>query len=241
VDYVVPVLIILLISNLVQSTFSFGGALVALPLLVLFIDARFATALLTIMSFTISVSVVYKSWRSIDLKSASKLIISSFVSIPIGVYFLVTMNEVIIKGMLALTIVLFSALNLLSVRENKSIKPYYVYGFGFISGLFGGAYGMSGPAVVLFGSLSGWNSDQFRSTIQSYSLMTNAFAIASHFIAGNFTKEVVMLYFYAIPILLLSIWIGGYIHKKIPSENYKKYVNYLLFALGANLMLTIVR
>lgn len=48
------VLAILFLSNLVQSTFSFGGALVALPLLALVLDVRTATPLMTLLSFTIA-------------------------------------------------------------------------------------------------------------------------------------------------------------------------------------------
>ncbi len=52
------------LAMLVQATFSFGGALVALPLLALFVEVKFATVLMTMLSATIAVMIVIRNWNA---------------------------------------------------------------------------------------------------------------------------------------------------------------------------------
>jgi hypothetical protein len=67
-----PVLLILFISILVRSTFGFGDALVATPLLALIIPIKTATPVVAIIAPTIAISLLIKEWRHIDLKSTLK-------------------------------------------------------------------------------------------------------------------------------------------------------------------------
>ena len=67
-----PVLLILFLSTLVRSTFGFGDALVATPLLALIIPIKTATPVVAIIAPTIAISLLIKEWRHIDLKSTLK-------------------------------------------------------------------------------------------------------------------------------------------------------------------------
>ncbi|MGR5062406.1 sulfite exporter TauE/SafE family protein [Photobacterium sp. DNB22_13_2] len=239
-DSYILILGIILLSSVIQSTFSFGGALVALPLLIYFFDVGNAAALMTLMSFTVSIFVLASSWRNIDFKSASRLIISSCIGIPIGIYFVASLDESIVKSTLAATIILFSTLNLLKIKKTNKVSEKSAHWFGFISGVFAGAYGMGGPPVILFASLVGWTPSKFRTTIQAHVFATNIFAIASHQLVGNYNMEVITAYLYCLPVVILSVFIGSWAHNKISPDKHKKIVNYLLFLLGANLMLSTV-
>lgn len=53
-----PVLLILFLSTLVRSTFGFGDALVAMPLLALFIAIKTATPVVAIIAPTIAISLL---------------------------------------------------------------------------------------------------------------------------------------------------------------------------------------
>ncbi|MCY9856081.1 sulfite exporter TauE/SafE family protein [Vibrio mediterranei] len=234
------ILMILLVSNLIQSTFSFGGALVAIPLLVMYMDVSSAAVLLTMMSLTISTYIVITSWRTIDLTSATALVVSSSIGIPIGVYFVVFAEESITKSLLAISIALFAVTNLLKVFESVRPNPKVALVFGFISGLFGGAYNISGPPVVMYGVLSGWSPEKFRTTIQSFALKTNLFAFLTHYMAGNVTEVVWHYYYYSLPILIMCMWLGGYIHQRIPAADYRKYINLILIVLSMNLIWSVL-
>ena len=132
----------------------------------------------------------------------------------------------------------FTVANLLSFRTFRLKNANYALVFGFVSGVFGGAYNISGPPVVLYGTLAGWYSNQFRATIQAYSLLTNAFALLGYWIAGHLTREVLIYWGCSLPIVAITIWLGNRIHRAIPSERYTVIVKVLLLVLGVRLLYT---
>jgi len=235
------VLLIIFLSSLVQSTFSFGGALIALPLLAFTMDVKVATPLMTLLSCSISVLVVSKQWRDIHIKNAWRLIVSSWIGILLGIIFLVQVDARIVKLVLSVTVIVFTLINFISVKKLMLTNLNYAFGFGLVSGLFGGAYNMSGPPVVLYGSLVQWSPAMFRATIQSYALFTNLFAIAGYGLAGNLTMEVMQYALYALPVVGSTIWIGNRLHALIPGQQYQRYVRILLLILGFNLLYSTLR
>ncbi|WED28749.1 sulfite exporter TauE/SafE family protein [Vibrio sp. DW001] len=239
-DNISIILLILFVSNLVQSTFSFGGALVAIPLLVMCMDVSSAAVLLTMMSLTISTYIVVTGWRSIDLMSSATLVVSSSIGIPIGVYFVIFADESTVKTLLAISIGLFALTNLLRLFESVRPNTKFALLFGFISGVLGGAYNISGPPVVMYGVLSGWSPEKFRATIQSFALKTNLLAFLTHLVAGNITETVWCYYYYSLPILVICMWLGRHIHQRIAAADYRKYINLILIALSMNLIWSVL-
>ena len=230
------VLGILFLSTLVQSTFSFGGALVALPLLAFVIDIKVATPLLTLLSCAIAAMIVLRRWQDVQVNNAWRLIISACLGIPLGILFLGHTDGRALKTVLALTVIFFTLVSVLPFKRIRLTHLNYAFVFGLVSGVFGGAYNTSGPPIVLYGSLVNWDSERFRATIQSYSLFTNAFAVLGHYLAGNITHQVVTYFGCSLPIVGVTIWLGNMIHKTIPSERFLVYVKLLLVALGLHLL-----
>ena len=68
---------VVFISALLRSTFGFGNAVVAMPLLVLAMGMNIATPLVGLISTTISIGMFVKLFRKVDCKSLSVLIIST--------------------------------------------------------------------------------------------------------------------------------------------------------------------
>ena len=231
---------IIFLSTLVQSTFSFGGALIALPLLAFIIDIREATPLMTMLSCSIALVIVIKKRQDIQTRNAWRLIVSACLGIPPGILFLSRVEGSILKMVLALTVIVFTIITLTSLKAIQLKNINYAFGFGFVSGIFGGAYNISGPPVVLYGSLMNWSPALFRATIQSYALFTNIFAILGHSLAGNITRDVLIYYACSLPIVGLTIWLGNLIHQAIPAEKYTIYVKLLLLVLGIRLFFSVM-
>ena len=240
-DNLLVVLAVVLLSTLVQSTFSFGGALIALPLLALVVGVKNATVLMTMLSGTIAAIIVSKKWRHVEVGSAWRLIVSACAGIPFGILFLAQADGTVLIAVLAIAVMFFSVLSLLRLDAIRIENNTVAYAFGLVSGLFGGAFNISGPPVVLYGSLADWNPERFRATIQCYALFTNAFAIVGHAFAGNITRGALTLYVFALPIVAVSVWLGNIIHRVIPGERYAVIVKVLLLVLGASLLYTTIK
>jgi len=238
IQQLVPVVTILFISTLTRSTLGFGDALIAMPLLVLAtIDVKIATPLVALMGFTISIAILAQNWRDVDIKAAWRLIVSSLIGIPVGIWLLRDAPEQIIKAILGIILILFGLYNLITPRLPTLREQWSAYIFGFISGILGGAYNTNGPPIIVYSALRRWPPERFRATMQGYFFPSGILLLMGHGLAGSLTRQVLTLYTYALPFLFLAIFLGGKLHKKIPRARFERYVHIFLVLIGAYLLL----
>lgn len=240
-DLLIIILSIVFISALTRSTFGFGDALIAMPLLALFIDIKTATPLIALIAFFIAISILIKNWHKVEFKSAWRLIVASLIGIPIGLLYLDDVNENIIKLILGVIVLNFGLYSLLKPKLHKLKSEKYSWLFGFIAGILGGAYNTNGPAIVIYSSLKKWNPESFRATLQGYFFITGILVVTGHGIAGNFTSEVLNYFAYCLPVVLFAVILGARINKKIPVERFHKYIFAILLILGIMLIFNSIK
>src|SRR5258708_2910483 len=82
------VLSVVFLATLIRSAFGVGEALVAVPLLALFIPLKVAAPLAVLVSITIAAAVVAQDWRKIHVRSTGWLVASTLFGIPVGLLLL---------------------------------------------------------------------------------------------------------------------------------------------------------
>lgn len=216
-----------------QSTFGFGNALVLMPLLTLVLSLNLATPLVALMSTSLHISILIKHWRGVDLAAAWRLVVSSFIGIPLGAFLLKNGSwEVPMKLFLAFMIAGFALFSLLKMKPLELKNDRLSWVFGFISGVLGGAYNTNGPAVIIYGALRRWDPAKFRVTIQGYLFPVGIMVLISHYLSGLWTWEVWNTYLISFPALLAGTALGVVFNRKIPRGKFDKYVYILLIILG---------
>ncbi|NOQ26072.1 MAG: TSUP family transporter [Bacteroidales bacterium] len=231
-NLIIIILSIVFVAALTRSTFGFGDALIAMPLLALFIDIKIATPLMALIAFFIAISILIKNRDKVEFNSVWRLILASLVGIPIGLWYLDDINENIIKLILGIIILLFAVYNLTKPKLHQLKSEKYAWIFGFIAGILGGAYNTNGPPIVIYSSLKKWNPQNFRATLQGYFFTTGILLVISHGIAGNYTSQVLTYFAYCLPVVLLAVIIGAKVNKKIPIIRFHKYIYMILIFLG---------
>ena len=217
--------LILFVSSLTRSTLGFGDSLLAMPLLALVLGIETATPVVALASSTIAMVITLRNWHKIDLNTAWQLVVGSFIGIPIGVLLLRIALRDLVIGPLGIFLILFG-LYRLSVLALPTLKgKAWAYVFGFVAGIFGGAYNLNGPFIVLYGTMRRWTPQQFRATLQGYFLPTGLLIVAGHGSGGFWNFEVFKLYLIVLPAVLIAVFIGEKLNKRIP----KKYLERLLF------------
>ena len=171
----IHVLVVIFIATLIRSVFGFGEALVAVPLLALRIPVTVAAPLAVLVSVMVAGVIVLQDWRKIEMRSAAGLTLSSLFGIPLGLLLLTRVNGHAVKAILGIIIAGFSIYSLTAKRKLHLEKdhPAWLIGSGFCSGILGGAYGMNGPPLAVYGSLRRWSPQQFRATLQGYFLVAS--------------------------------------------------------------------
>src|SRR5277367_167488 len=183
----IEVAAVLFLATIIRSAFGFGEALFAVPLLALALPVEVAAPVAVLASITIALIVVVQDWRAIHARSAGWLVLSTFAGIPLGLWLLKTVPEVAAKAVLAFVIAGFSAYSLLRPGRYELKNDRLAWFFGFCAGVLGGAYGMNGPPLAIYGSLRKWTPGNFRATLQGYFLPASIAGMVGYFAAGLWT------------------------------------------------------
>jgi len=231
---------VITLATLVRSTFGFGEALIAVPLLAFVIPVKVAAPVAALVSVTVAAVVVVQDWQHVRLRSAARLIASTLFGIPLGLLLLTRVPEPIVKAVLAVVIIGFAVQALRSPAWRRLQDDRFAWLFGFVAGVLGGAYGMNGPPLAMYGSLRRWSPAEFRATLQGYFLPASAVGVAGYFAAGLWTQAVTRLYLMTLPAVVVAILAGRYLNRRIASERFTPAVYGGLIVVGLLLLLTLL-
>lgn len=224
-------------ATLISSTFGFGSALFAMPLLTLLLGIATATPLFGLVGPTIASIILLRNWRLVEVSSAWRLVVATLAGIPVGVWLVTQVPGAIVTRLLGLFLIGFGVYRLSQLRFLKLASAHWAVPFGFIAGVLGGAYNTNGPPVVIYGEMRRWSPTEFRATLQSYFLPTGLGILVSHALAGLWNERIFQLYGMSLPGILVAIAIGGWINRHLPTEKFQSLLSILLMLLGILLWL----
>lgn len=226
----------LFLATVIRSAFGFGEALVAVPLLALAIPVEVAAPVAVLVSITVALIVVLQDWRHIHVRSAVWLVVPTLLGIPIGLMVLKTVPELVVKAVLAVVIIAFSGWSLMPRARFELENDRFAGLFGFVAGILGGAYGMNGPPLAMYGSLRRWPPANFRATLQGYFLPASLAGMAAYWVAGLWTPAVNRFYVLSLPGVLLGIFLGRIVNRRMDARRFVLYVHAGLIAIGLVLL-----
>jgi uncharacterized protein len=232
----VHVLTVLFVATFIRSAFGFGEALVAVPLLALVMPVEVAAPVAVLVSITVAAIVVAQDWRHIHFRSAGWLTLSTLAGTPLGLLLLTLVAEPIVKAILATIIVAFSTYSLLSRRQAALKDDRLAWLFGFGAGVLGGAYGMNGPPLVIYGTLRGWSPQHFRATLQGYFLPASLMGMGGYWLAGLWTPAVTRDYLISLPAIVAAIFLGRAVNQRMSGRSFLIYVHIGLIVVGIILL-----
>ena len=173
--------VIVFTSALVLSVAGFGVGLVGMPLLSWMVGVKVAAPLVALYGIFLNILILLRYRVSFNHRAVIKLILSSIVGVPIGVWMLQNIDEEIILRFLGFVLIGYSLYTLISPRLPLINQGSgWAYGFGFISGCLGGAYNAFGPPVIIYGNLRGWLRNEFKSNLQGFFILNAVVVIIVH-------------------------------------------------------------
>ena len=237
------VLAVVFAATLIRSTLGFGEALVAVPLLALRLPLSVAAPLAVLVSLAMAAVIVAQDWQHVQLRSATRLILAALPGIPLGILLLAEGNEHAVKLVLGIIIIGFSVYSLaerraLHLREDH---PGWMLGCGFLSGVLGGAYGMNGPPLAVYGALRRWSPQHFRATLQGYFLVASLAGLAGYAALGIWTAEVTRYFLLSLPALVIATLIGRGVNRRMRGHSFFRLVYVGLAVIGTVLIVEAAR
>ena len=226
---------VVFLATVVRSAFGFGEALVAVPLLALAIPVTVAAPLAALVSVTVAVAVLLLDWRHVQMRSAIRLVVSTLFGIPLGLLLLVRAPEAAVKAVLAVVIIGFPIYSM-NGRRPALTHDRWAWLFGFGAGVLGGAYGMNGPPLAVYGSLRRWSPAQFRATLQGYFLPASVAGFCGYWLTGLWTPTVTRFYIATIPVVAFALVLGHVLNRRLSADRFLRVVYAGLLIVGLILL-----
>ena len=145
-------------------------------------------------------------------------------------------SEPVVKGVLGVLVAGFAVSALRSRGEYELTDDRLAWLFGVSAGVLGGAYGMNGPPLAVYGALRRWSPEQFRATLQGYFLPASVMGMVGYWAAGLWTPSVSRYYLQSLPTALLAIALGRAINRRFDARRFFVYVYAGLIASGGGLL-----
>lgn len=236
------ILLISFVASLVRSTLGFGESLIAVPLFLLFLPAETAVPLSVMLSMVIALIIVIQDHKKIHFQSAKWLILYAIPGIPFGILILLYGNEMLIKISLGCLIILYSVYSLYVKKPTiKNTGKSLLFLCGFLSGVFGGAYGLNGPPLVVYGNLRQWSAKQFRATLQAYFLPVSLLSVLGYYANGLVNREVSNYFLICLITTIPAVFLGRYLNHQLKGDSFFKYVYWGLIVTSIILIFTALK
>jgi uncharacterized membrane protein YfcA len=192
--------------------------------------------LAVLVSVTVAAMILAQDWRKVHVGSAKALVLSTFAGIPLGLLLLSLVPEYAVKTLLALVLIAFSAFSLRGRLRLELKHDRFAWIFGFVAGIMGGAYGMNGPPLVIYGTLRRWSAEHFRATLQGYFLPASLVGLLGYWLAGFWRADVTRFYLSSLPLVTLAVFLGRWLNRRLVGPGFVRWVHLLLVGIGALLL-----
>ena len=220
----------------IESIFGFGGTIIFLGISGFFFDFNSLLKLAMIVGLSSGLAVLIQSYKYVSLKHLIKILIYTIPGALIGTYFISYFASDILIKIFALILIVYGCFNLFfpDIKFPQFLKNFFVILGGFIQGI----YTIGGP-FVLMGYKDYFSSKQeLRSTMAGYFFIINSLrAIFFVFLGGSYL-EIVKIYYPIALLVMLSVWLGYFIHKQIPEILFKRLIIIAITLIGVLILFT---
>ena len=230
------ILLAIFLAVFTQSLSGFGVALIAMALLPGLVGIQIATPLVALVAISIEVVLAVYYREALNIRAMWPIALASILGIPIGIWALKGVNETILLTILGVVVTGYALYALLRLKPPDLCHPLWAWGTGFVAGILGGAYNVSGPPVIIYSDCRRWPPAEFKSNMQGFFVVASSFVVISHAVSGNLTPIIWHYYLWAIPAMVLGILAGISLDRYLDPNRFRKIVLVLLIVMGLRLI-----
>ena len=208
-----------------QSLTGFGSALVAVPLLSLYLDAKLAVVISTFLSTIVSTPLIFEVRQQLRLMKVMPLAIGGVIGVPVGLVILKAVDAGVLKILVAVVVILACALVFMAPRltfgGRNTLSGLIT---GALSGLLRASTSMAGPPVVLYTLSHEQEIEEFRSTVLGVFLVTGILTLPGFILADLVSRDAVIATAVALPGVAVGLLVGATLRARVEPKLFRKLV-----------------
>lgn len=233
-------LVIVFLSNVIQGITGFAGTLLAMPFSVYFVNISTAKAVMNLLGVSSSLQICLTSWRDIRKPVLYRVLAIMFPGMLAGHVAVDYLRQyesaqLFILGVFIFLIGLFSLCNS-HLKGTFFRGEAALNGIVFLAGFFHGMFVCGGALLVVYLAKKVPVKNEFRSTISAVWLVLNSINFFIHLRSSYFTDRTILLSLIAIPLVFVSVYLGGILLKRMSQTLFVKLTNILLVLSGLSLI-----
>jgi uncharacterized protein len=221
------------LAGVVRGISGFGQALVFVPLAGLLYQPRFAVPLLWVADALVTPLLLRPHLRRAEWSEIVPLAIGGMALLPAGIWLLNHLDPKPLRWAICALVLLSTAAVAAGWRFQVAATRQWSLAVGGLSGLAGGATGMSGPPLVLFWLGRSADSTLIRSNIFVYLWMLGLVSLAVGAVQGLLPSRLLLDGLVLAPCYALATLVGNQVfHRTRGTSSQRREVLFRWLALG---------
>jgi len=235
-------LLVVALAAGVQAVSGFGFALLAVPILALAVELRHAIVVVTIVS-TVSTVVQWWESRAVPVGAlARRLLASSVVGMPLGLWALVALDARTMKALLGIAVL--AGVAMLAWRGSAATvtgvteRHPWDLAAGVASGVLATATSTNGPPLVFLLRVRGADPASFRAVLNRVFTVSGVASLALFAVAGEVRARDLTAAALAVPVMLAAVWLGIRARGLVAEAAFRRLTLVLLTLSGASALVS---
>lgn len=237
--------LIILLAFFLRSLAGFGGALIAIPLLTIFLDLNTVVVSESFFEVLVSILLLRSVISNIKWRILLPLILGAILGTWIGIQVLKTSSIYNLKFILGIVVVLSGIYTLISKQavvtglfwKRKEVGAVA----GIAGGMLGGMFGISGPPFAFYLTNALNDKELIRASLMVLFLVDFGWRIIAYSFSGMISLEVMQLFALTLPGFLVGILCGKAVHRTISTQSYTSMVGVMIVFSGFTAIITSIR
>lgn len=227
--------IIQFLANVIQAITGFGGGPIAMPPSMALVGAREAKATITFIMWFSPLIITIQSFKDIQLKKLGIILGSMLPTVVLGMWLFRVLPLPELMLAYGIIVVIIGAKKLFFPAKKPLPKPLQIVALIF-AGLMQGMFTSGGPFLALYSTFALPEKRQFRATVSATWAAINTYMVISMYRQGMYGTSAKSLSVLSIIPVLVALWIGNRLNKKMKQEAFMKLVFVLLMISGSLLI-----
>jgi hypothetical protein len=229
---------VLLVSAFVHGAFGFGFPMVATPLLALMMDMRAAILLTLLPTICINLaSILGERHRAEALRQFWPIPAFTIVGSLTGTQVLLSVDPEPFRLLLALVLVAYLlAERLHGVDRERSVPRWGLALLGLCLGLLAGVVNIFAPVIIVFALYTRMRPELMVAAFNLSFITSKSGQLIGFALNGALDPDVLIQALWALPPVLLTLWVGILLRRRIHPEHYRTLLRLGLWVMAGALL-----
>lgn len=219
-------------AGFVQGLVGFGFGLVSMSLLPAVLGLKQAAAIGTFYGLLVIIATFVRYYRDYDWRLGIPFLISLCLGVPVGIYFLESLNETLLLRILGVVMIYFAVREFIGRKQAQSIPAPWAVPMGLFSGCLSGAFNLGGIPTATYAYAHPWSHGQIMAYLQMTLILSCTLRLAFYGKFGYLKEFTWAIGAMVVIPLFAAMFLGQFVMSRIEPKYMRRGIFVFIGAAG---------